>query len=122
MPFTLQQLIRALRAANPALVVRYGFGAPMSFRSDYSELAFEPRGNVTVAEMLAFAEQALEATFEGYKGGFFTMHEYSPVWIAEYGSSTGDGIGPTLLAYMLGTTPEEMREIYYEPQPTNGPA
>jgi len=122
MPVTLQQLIRALRAADPALVVRYGFGSPMSFRADYEQLAFDPRENVTVAEMLAFAEEALGSTFEGYKGGDFTMHGYTYVWIAEYGSATGDGIGPTLLAFMLGTTPEEMREIHYEPQSTSRPA
>ena len=54
-------------------------------------------------EMLEHANSALGATFTGYKGGEYTMHEYTDCWIAEYGKSDGDKIGPTLKAMWLAT-------------------
>lgn len=79
--------------------ISFGFGRPMSYRGDYSELAFEPAKDVTVGSMLAHARSALGATFEGYKGGDYTMHEYADCYIADYGESTADMIGPTLMGY-----------------------
>lgn len=98
----LQELIDALSAADPEHVAPLGFGAPMSYRGDYCALAFNPERNVTVASMLAHARSALGATFEGYNGGDFTMHEYTYCYIGAYGESGGDRIGPWLVAYMTG--------------------
>lgn len=53
--------------------------------------------------MLENAKSALGATFYGYKGGEYTMHEYTYCWIAEYGTSKGDKIGPTIKALWLAT-------------------
>ena len=56
-----------------------------------------------VADMLACAKSALGKTFQGWKGGDYKMHEYTTCWLAERGESNGDGIGPVLLGYLLGT-------------------
>ena len=97
----LEELIEALEAADPEQTVPVGFGNPHSYRGDYSDLAFQPAANVTVASMLSAAREALGSTYHGYKGGAYTMHEYSRVWLAWYGE-TGESIGPVLLSYMLG--------------------
>ena len=99
---TLGELIKALEKAEPGRVVRFGFSMPDSYRGFYDQVAFRPAQNVTVASMLSYAREALGNTYTGYKGGEFTMDEHTDVWIAEYGQSEGDGIGPTLLRYMLG--------------------
>jgi hypothetical protein len=101
----LGQLIEALRAADQSLIAPFGFAEPMSYRGYYEDLAFQPAKNVSVASMLAHAESALGATFEGYKGGDFVMHEWTTCWIAGYSESGGDAIGPTLIAYLTGSTP-----------------
>ena len=98
----LQKLIDALAAADQTYVAPLGFGPPDSYRGNYICVAFEPAENVTVASMLAHAKSALGATFTGYKGGEFTMHEYTDCYIANYGTSGGDQIGPVLIAYLTG--------------------
>jgi hypothetical protein len=98
----LRTLIAALEAADPTKVVPVGFHRPHSYRGYYENLAFEPKADVTVAEMLACAKSALGQTFQGYKGGDYTMGEYTTVWVCHEGTSFGDGIGPVLLSYMLG--------------------
>lgn len=98
----LKELIDALAAADQEHVAPLGFSWPMSYRGDYSQLAFAPAKNVTVASMLVNARQALGQTFEGYKGGEFTMGPYTDCYISEYGESGGDKIGPTLVAYLTG--------------------
>ena len=97
---TLSELIKFLKKHDQSTVVPLGFGSPHSYRVYYDELAFEPREDTTVGEMLDSAEQALGATYMGYKGGEFTMCEHTNVWLARYGSS-GESIGITLLRYMV---------------------
>lgn len=98
---TLGELIKALESADPARVVPRGFSIPDSYRGYYDQVAFRPAENVTIGSMLAYAREALGSTYTGYKGGEFLMTEYTDVWIADYGESGGDLIGPTLLWYML---------------------
>ena len=103
---TLEELITALEAHDPAKVVSRGFAKPHSYRGDYCDLAFEPAANVTVGSMLADARSALGATFQGYKGGDYTMDEYTDCWLAEYGCC-GETIGLLLLKFMLtGVNPD----------------
>lgn len=94
-------VIERLEKADPNKRVKRGFGQPMSYRGSYDELAFEPVKNTTVGEMLVHARSALGKTFEGYKGGDYTMSEYTPCWIAEYGCTSDDRLGPLLLDLML---------------------
>lgn len=103
----LGELITALEQADARLVVPSGFTNPHSYRGYYDDLAFEPASNVTVAAMLADAQSALGATYEGYKGGEFTMNQHTDCWLAFYGC-VGETIGSTLLQLMLaaGTVPD----------------
>lgn len=70
---TLGELIIALEELDPDTVFVDGFSTPHSWRGDYSELAFEPEFNVTAGSMLMHARSAVKKTFEGYKGGEYTM-------------------------------------------------
>lgn len=98
---TLGELIERLRAEpNQAKRVKLGLAEPHSYRGDYHDLAFEPTANTTVAEMLTAAEAALGATYQGYKGGDFTMREYTDTWLANYGEC-GETIGALLLDRLL---------------------
>ena len=95
------ELIVFLMARDPATVVPLGFHKPHSYRGFYEQLAFEPLPNTTVGAMLACAREALGKTYEGYKGGMYTMEGYTDVHLAEYGT-TGEEIGTILLRYMVG--------------------
>jgi hypothetical protein len=97
----LGELIAALEAEDPARVLPLGFGKPHSYRGYYEQLAFEPTADVMIGDMLEAAKSALGATYEGWKGGDFTMHERTDCWLAEEGHSGGEEIGPILLALML---------------------
>lgn len=99
---TLGELIEALEAADPTRTVRHGFTHPHSYRGYYNELAFEPASNVTVADMLADARSALYATYEGWKGGDFTMHGHTDCWLSGEGCASGDTISALLVELMLG--------------------
>ncbi len=97
----LDQLIERLeKEPNQSKVIKLGFHEAHSWRGDYSELAFEPKENAIVSEMLTEAKNALGKTFEGYKGGDFKMSNYSPVHLANY-SQTGDPLSSLLIDYML---------------------
>lgn len=99
---TLGELIAALEAADPALVLPLGFSHPHSWRGVYSDLAFEPTANVTVGAMLADARSALGNTYQGWKGGDYTMDAYTECWLATQGSSAdSETIGPILLFLLL---------------------
>jgi len=97
---TLGDIIKTLRAEDPRKVCPLGFLHPHSYRGYYDELAFEPAEHVSVAEMLRAAESALGATYEGWKGGSFTMDARTEVWLAEVGS-VGETLGPVLLLLLL---------------------
>jgi hypothetical protein len=99
---TLGELIEILEAAPQDKIVRFGFAEADSYRGYYEELAFEPAENVLVADMLREAKQAMGKTYQGYKGGDYTMTAHTPCWIAKYGHC-GEAIGPLLLRYMLET-------------------
>jgi hypothetical protein len=97
----LKDLIECLEKQPPNTEVPVGFGDPHSFRGYYTNLAFVPMENTTVGQMLAAAKAALGSTYFGWKGGEFTMDEYSQCWLAEEGCD-GEVIGPVLLNYMVG--------------------
>ncbi len=83
---TLGELIAVLETADPTTVLPIGFDTPHSYRGYYEQLAFEPATGVTVGQMLGHARDALGATFEGYKGGLFTMREDTDCWVASWGA------------------------------------
>lgn len=96
----LGDLITELEKADQDLILNNGFASPHSYRGSYECLAFEPKNNVPIKEMLKLAKGSLNKTFEGYKGGDFEMQEYTKVYLAEYGCC-GESIGPLLLKYMI---------------------
>ena len=114
----LGEVIAELEKHDPAKVVAHGFGDPDSYRGWYERVAFEPVGPTTVGEMLTHARSAVGATFEGWKGGRYTMDVDTVVHIAERGETDGHGDGegltPVQLAAMLNSGPTDNR------RPTHG--
>lgn len=100
--YSLGELIAALSAVDGARTVKLGFGNPHSYRGYYEQLAFEPVADTTVADMLAAAQEALDTTYQGWKGGDFTMSESTDVWLAYEGESYAETIDRISLALMLG--------------------
>lgn len=99
---TLDELIAALAAEDPARTLPLGFSNPHSFRGDYADLAFEPTANVTVGSMLADARSAHGATYGGWKGGDHQMIGWTDCWLSEEGTGNGaEPIGPILLTLLL---------------------
>lgn len=104
---TLGMLIAWLEKQDADLIVQDGFGSPHSDRGSYEELAFEPLASARIGDMLAHAKSALGATFQGYKGGDYTMHEHTSVHIGNYGEC-GDAITPIHFKYWLLTTEKHL--------------
>jgi hypothetical protein len=98
---TLDELIAALEAEDPARVLPLGFTNPHSYRGIYSDLAFEPRADVAIGRMLADARSAHGTTYQGHKGGDYTMTGWTDCWLAEEGRGGGEMIGTVLLALLL---------------------
>lgn len=87
----LQKVIDILEQYPSEKMLSKGIGNPHSWRGSYEELAFEVVENVTVGEMLAAAESAVGATYEGWKGGEYTMDEDTQVHIElEEGAYSGN--------------------------------
>src|SRR5258706_8442271 len=86
---TLGELISKLQTMNQTTVLANGFTGPHSWRGAYSELAFEPADNISVAELLSLARRAVGEEFEGYKGGTYRMDYDTPVHLDMYGESSG---------------------------------
>jgi hypothetical protein len=87
--------------ADPTKRVRIGFTNPHSYRGYYEQLAFERAENVAVGDMLAAAQSALGRTFQGWKGGDYTMREYTDVWLVQEEGYTGESIGAVFLELLL---------------------
>lgn len=97
---TLDELIAELEKHDPDKVLPLGFHNPHSYRGDYMDLAFEPKANITVGFMLASARTARGTTFQGYKGGDYTMRGYTDCWLAEYGD-VGETLGEHFVRLLL---------------------
>ncbi len=50
----------------------------------YNDVAPQP---MSVSDFSNMLNEAVGKTFEGYKGGEFTMSKHTPVWVANYGNS-----------------------------------
>ena len=96
----LDELISRLERENPSLVLQPGWQNPHSWRGSYMELAFEPTESATVADCLSAAREALGSTYQGWKGGDYTMHGYSEVYLAQRGE-LGDAMSGLLLDLLI---------------------
>lgn len=66
-----------------------------SWRGIYAELALnytEDQEAMKVSEFYEMIKGCIGKTFEGYKGGEFTMSKHTPVWVANYGNSGGTAV------------------------------
>ena len=119
---TLGRLIDALSECDSKKVLPKGFSKPHSWRGIYEELAFEPAENVTVGAMLADAQAAVGKTYQGWKGGDYTMTRDTAVHVSFEGESY-DYLGDIFLFYMLGAPVKEMCDDcgrwYKSPIPEN---
>ena len=93
----LVELILLLKGVNKALPVTfksypyYPYDL-ISWRGSYDELSLEynSRGEPpTVEEFLAKLNDMVGKTMIGYKGGEYQMGKLTPVWMANYGDSSG---------------------------------
>jgi hypothetical protein len=106
----LGDLIEAFTKLPRDQILPIGLHKPHSYRGDYMDLAFEATPNATAGDVADMLTACVGETFEGYKGGDYTMTRDSWCWISEYGTSAGDRIGPVLLHLLTNqttnTTPE----------------
>lgn len=92
---TLGELILKLEPLEHNKTVRFDFEYAYpesigSWRGSYDELSlrFVFEGEApTVASLLEKLNSAVGATYQGYKGGEFSMSKHTPVWVANYGNS-----------------------------------
>ena len=85
--FSLNDLIYRLEELPQDMPIL--LGEAHSYRGYYIDLAFAPLYDTeprTVKEALKEALLAHGKTFEGYKGGEFTMEGDTPVWYSHYGT------------------------------------
>lgn len=101
---TLGYLISRLERCEPNEGVFFDFGrlSPKprsldSYRGFYDHLAVdfvkaEYDHEIKVVDFLKELRECLGKTFTGYKGGDYTMHEGTPLWVAPYGGTCDTAI------------------------------
>jgi hypothetical protein len=98
--WTLKELTKALASEPVGNTVALMFTTQhitglASWRGRYDEMSieFSDWGKpMTVGELLAQARAADGGIFEGYKGGDYQMHEWTPVWVCEHGDADERGL------------------------------
>lgn len=94
----LGELLEFLKDVSPTRLIKFDNGdspsRPHSYRGYYEQLAFER--NVVPMTVGGFLEmcqtKVLGKTFEGYKGGKYTMAAETPLWCSDYGDASGVAI------------------------------
>ena len=89
----LGEVILLLEAQHPENIVKIDFteANPVcveSYRGYYSDLSLDYDAEEVpkiVKQVLAMFKAAVGSTFQGYRGGNFTMHNKTLVWVAPYG-------------------------------------
>lgn len=109
---TLGEVIDRLEQEDPATRIAVGFHRPHSYRGYYDEVAFEVTTAITIADMLNAARGALGATFQGWKGGDYTMSEHTAAWLVQEEGDCGENLGAVLLDALLAARASDQ-----EPQP-----
>lgn len=84
---TLGEMIHRLEQESRQLVLPYGISHPHSYRGYYERLAFEVDRDVPryVGEWIDLARSCIGQTYQGWKGGEYTMAENSLVYVANEG-------------------------------------
>lgn len=107
----LKDLIELLEKYDADKTVAVGFGNPHSYRGYYDQLAFEPVENTTVGEMLFAAKSAMGTTYQGWKGGDFTMGEWTPCWLAWEGRTSDERLSRIAVEAILGLPPTMPEQV-----------
>jgi hypothetical protein len=81
---TLGELLATLRAMPLEKEIPIFYSAH-SYRGYYCDLAFGKQRQGTVKEALEYYSTIIGETFQGYKGGDFTMGKSTPLWLAKWG-------------------------------------
>jgi hypothetical protein len=101
MSLNLGQLIERLKlspATNQVVIGehRWNPGGLDSYRGYYADLAIDPdfekvdeEDETNVSVLVKRLESAVGRTYEGYKGGDFTMDLHTRVWCSPYGEASG---------------------------------
>lgn len=103
MTMSLGQIIRRLECCAEDAEVYFDFCSIvpttlMSYRGYYDQLALgfklleKMSDTVKVKDLLKILREGNGKTFEGYKGGDFTMKLTTPVWVDNYGNCTSTSI------------------------------
>jgi len=95
----LGKLIEALREIDQNKVVRKGFCGAHSYRGCYSDLAFTPRNDVKIADMVDCAILAIGSTYEAYKGGEYQMGLDTECWLSSDMEAVPNPISDADVAY-----------------------
>lgn len=95
----LENLIEHLEHLDPNAVIKFNGNTLISgfnsYRGIYAHLCIEPASETEtdpveiVEDLLALANDANGETYEGYKGGHYTMGDASPIWLSKYGEASG---------------------------------
>ena len=99
---TINEILKALKSVNndtPVFVVDTLSveltGEVMSWRGDYNCLALgyclygDSNAFINVGKLKSILQNSIGKTFIGYKGGEFVMEKNTPVYLDNYGFSTG---------------------------------
>ena len=84
----LGDLIKIFEACPDGAVFKEGFNNTHSYRGDYQQLAVEPCGEATKEDILSVLKEALDSTYEGYKGGEYPMFSGVDVYLAYEGCTS----------------------------------
>jgi len=98
--FTLGELIEKMEMLDPATLIKMQFSelatdfTSHSYRGYYEQLAIYPEfrkvdSPLCVGQFVRFLKTCLNHTYDGWKGGEYTMFETAPVWVSELGESSG---------------------------------
>lgn len=75
---------------------------PHSYRGYYVDLCFEPVSGETmnIRDLISLIEDTKGKTYQGWKGGDFTMGDKSEIYVAEEGN-TGPGLKTFLAEWLV---------------------
>lgn len=97
-----QEIIDRIEKLPESTILKIGLAYPHSYRGYYDELAFTPVIEDTpILEFINSLKDALNKSYNGYKGGEYTMTEDTTVWLTEYGSSSESTTFSSLFILLL---------------------
>lgn len=86
---TYPSTVQSWRGSYRELAITFDYDGQLTspYRADHSW-----SNSMTVERFLTMLREAVGATFQGYKGGDYTMSERTPVWVANWGDSGNTGV------------------------------